>query len=370
MASNQLSYGQDTLRQLGEERINQNNTQTVDTAINQIVMAQSASMMNAMSLFAEPTILHKERFLVHQQPTMQPMDDDGEPYPIRPTSWYDVAYPIDGGGVAFANNRISRAMETAADVNRYMNTMISADTHWMQHKLLSALLDNGTRTYSDEQYGSLTVQPLANDDGSKYAFTGGSLMSHDDVHHIAQAAAISATTASAIPFSNIFTELKEHPNNAGNVICFVAENLEASVKAITVGNNGNGFVHANVNGIIPPNTDARISGNPSNANGIGTFLGYQDGCWVYSWSALPSNYIVATTDNQLEPVLKYREYDAPELKGLFREVNDKDGNHRTYKFLRYGGFGVHDRTGAVVYFVSAGDTTYDVPSGYDRPDGL
>jgi hypothetical protein len=37
------------------------------------------------------------------------------------------------------------------------------------------------------------------------------------------------------------------------------------------------------------------------------------------------------------------------------------------RFIRYAGFGAYNRVGAMVYFVEAGDTTYDIPSGYTNP---
>ena len=42
-----------------------------------------------------------------------------------------------------------------------------------------------------------------------------------------------------------------------------------------------------------------------------------------------------------------------------------DGNHIVTRLIRYAGFGVADRVGAVCYYV--GNATYQVPTAYDAP---
>ena len=60
-----------------------------------------------------------------------------------------------------------------------------------------------------------------------------------------------------------------------------------------------------------------------------------------------------------------REYPAASLQGLFTENHSPDGNLQEYRFLRYAGFGVYNRVGAVAFRVSNG--AYAVPTGYTTP---
>ena len=60
-----------------------------------------------------------------------------------------------------------------------------------------------------------------------------------------------------------------------------------------------------------------------------------------------------------------REYAAPELQGFFREGHDADGNHMVERMLRYAGFGVGNRVGALAYYV--GNAAYQIPTGYATP---
>ena len=65
------------------------------------------------------------------------------------------------------------------------------------------------------------------------------------------------------------------------------------------------------------------------------------------------------------PFLKRREYDAPEVQGLFSELHSPDGNTKIVRMLRYTGFGAFKRVAALVYRI--GNGSYAIPSGYTAP---
>jgi hypothetical protein len=272
------------------------------------------------------------------------------------TGHYDVAFPLQGAGTAWGDNRVSRALMTVADANRYTLEAQDKDSDWMVRHMLAATFDNAAWTFVDALYGSLTIRPLAlASDSITYVRAGGAMST--DTHHLAQAAGIADATN---PFQTIYDELMEHPSNSGPVVCYIPNGLVASVRALT-------------NFIPVPNPMIRYGigsdqyAGPTNPGFGEEVLGTVDRCVIVQWRALPANYILAHAQGG-GPILKMREYPAAELQGFFPEFDDKDGNLRETRMLRYAGFGVSNRIGAVVYMVTSGNgSTYAIPSGYDAP---
>lgn len=161
------------------------------------------------------------------------------------------------------------------------------------------------------------------------------------------------------PFPAIYDELCEHPGNGRRVAVYLASNLCASVGALS------SFVEVNDPDILPgANTDTIVA-NIGDARRMGDeVLGKVDKCWAVEWKSLPDNYFIAAPlDGQ--PPVKMREYDAQKLKGLFTEGFSPDGNLNEMRFIRYAGFGVSNRVGAVCGRI--GSATYAPPSEYDAP---
>ena len=96
--------------------------------------------------------------------TLQPLDEWGNPLPVKDEGYYDVAFPIQRGGTAWGTNRESRAMMTVAEAQRFTLGALRRDADWMRRHFLAALFDNTTWTFQDDFKGAFTVQPLANGD--------------------------------------------------------------------------------------------------------------------------------------------------------------------------------------------------------------
>jgi len=62
-----------------------------------------------------------------------------------------------------------------------------------------------------------------------------------------------------------------------------------------------------------------------------------------------------------------RQHPEPELQGFSRQADRNDYPWYEQQWARRAGFGAYNRVGALAYFVAAGDTTYDVPTGYSNP---
>lgn len=356
MANNAVLYGFVGLEYLFSEKLEDVNVATISTAI-QLTLEehnrQIAAATGDMFAFTEE---YKVRFLQPGGGTLQPLDEWGVPLPTRPAGYYDVAFPIRSAGDSFGANRIAGALQTVADVNRHLSDVLMRDANWIRRHMLAALLDNTTWSFDDPQHGTLTIQPLANGDAVTYPKRAGTMAV--DTHHWAQAATVADATN---PFPTIYAELNEHPVNANSqIVSYIPSNLVTAVTGLAT------FVDVGDPDITVGITSARLNNQIDRGWGD-KLLGKTDGVWVVEAPVLPDNYIVSNARGAASPALWAREYPAATLKGLQRKEHDVNGNIMQTMFFRDLGFGVYNRVGAAVTFVAAGDTTYDIPSGYQNP---
>jgi len=356
MANNVLAYGFNSLSQMLSLRPSQVGVQLITTAIEESAAENTRAKNALLALLVERTTVAKESFALPTGGSLQRLDEFGVPRVVVPTGSYDVAYPIDGAGTAFGRNRVTAALETVADINRDQLMAQEQDADWLTRHLLAALLDNATWTYPDAQLGSLTIQPLANNDSVTFLRNGGTSSAAN--HYVAQTAAIADATN---PFATIYTTLTAYPSNNGRrLISFIASNLVTTTQALTA------FVDVDDPDIRRGANADTLAASGAGVQGPGTqVLGKVNNQWIVEWPRLPSSYILSVVEGR--PPVAMREYPDPRLQGFFPEVHSPDGARIERRYLRYCGFGVRNRISAMVTQVSGGDTTYDIPTGYDAP---
>ena len=359
MADNTLAYGFIGMSRISGQRVSEVGVERVFDMVRATMVEHNRGINVLLSSWAQQTVTAKEQIELPGGGTLQPIDEWGNPRPVIQEGNYNVAYPIQGAGTAWGDNRISAALLTVEEANRRTIEAMRMDADWLRRHLMAAVFTNTTWSYTDiagpngaAGLGAITIQPLANNDTVVYLRTGGSTAI--DTHYLAQAAAIDDSNN---PFDDIYTELIEHPSNSGPVVVYIPTNLKASVQALT-----------NFTQIYDPdialgvNTD-RIA-SPINMGLGDEVLGKTDKCWIVEWKFLPDSYMVAHAQGA-GPFLKRREYDAPEVQGLFSELHSPDGNTKIVRMLRYTGFGAFKRVAALVYRI--GNGSYAIPSGYTAP---
>ena len=357
-----IAYGFLGLEHLFNTRVSEAGVSRVWTAVQESAAEHSRVVNGMLSTFVTVTEQAKEQIELGNSGMLQPLDEWGNPKPVKPSGKYDVAYPIHGGGTAWGDNRVSRALLTVEEANRNTVEAQNADANWLIYHILASLLDNTTWDFEDKAQGSMrglgtiTIQPLANGDAVTYNAIGGGASTDD--HYMAQAGSI-ADGAATNPFPLIYANLKEHPSNSARpeVVTYVDPGLVDDIKGLA------NFVGVDDMNVDPGTSAARIVGEIDRGFGDDV-IGRVDKNWIVEWSRLPANYMIAHATNG-GPVVKWREYPAAELKGLFPENHSPDGNLNIQRLIRYGGPGVFNRVGAVVYQI--GNATYQIPTGYETP---
>lgn len=354
--ANKIAYGFVGLKDVFGQRVNQIGVETLRTAIAQSASAYNEEIGAILSTWAQVSTTSKERVVLSGSGTLQSLDQWGNPLPIKPSGYYDAGYPIQGGGTAWGTNRISAALLTVEEANRFTTDAFIRDQTWLRAHMLGAILDNTSWNYEDPQLGTLTVMPLANGDTVVYDLVGAGVGATHQ-HYLAQAAAISDA---ANPFPTIYQHLLHHPSNSEPFVVYVPTNLLDAIEGLA------DFTPQPDPDVIAALTQSRLSNTGTDAiKGPGNqIMGKANRCWIVNWRSLPDNYMVAVSLGAA-PFLRQREYDAPGLTGLFPEFNSPDGNVVENRFLRYCGFGVRDRVAALVYQI--GNATYQIPTGYSTP---
>lgn len=353
--ANTLAWGFVGLEHLFSQRLTAVGSEVISNAIQQSVDEHNRQVAAILTELAAPTDLFKTRFLLPGAGTLQPLDEWGNPLPVKPEGYYDVSFPIQGGGTAWGSNRITSAMMTVEEVNRATLDALTKDADWIKRHVLAALFTNVTWTYADpnDDAGSLTIQPLANGDAVTYARKSGALST--DNHFYAQAGAIADATN---PYDDFYDELSEHVGAMGPYVAYIPTNQKAATQALAA------FVEVNDPDIQAGNGNDTLTGSLD--RGVGdTVLGKVNGVWVVEWSMLPNDYGIVVDRGAASTPLRMREYPASGLKGLIREGHSPDGNLRENRFIRYAGFGAYNRTAALAFRI--GNGSYAIPTGYTAP---
>lgn len=360
---NSVAYGFVGLQDIFNMRVAGSTAPRVWDAISDSLAEYNRILEGLLGTLSQRTVVAMEQVELAGSGTLQPIDEWGNPKPVLPSGNYQVAYPIQGGGTAWGDNRISREFLTVEDMNRFTVDAMQRDKDWLLRHALAALLTNTTWSYDDKSpvgngkgLGPITIQPLANNDSVVYGRTAGVPAAADN-HYLAQAAAISDA---ANPFPTIANELNEHPSNRGDIAAYVASNLVQSIGGLTE------FVEVGDADILPPASAEQVRAVPAEVLGPGRkVLGKtRSGVWIVEMPTMPSDYLMAVSLGA-DPVLRQREYDAANVQGFFPEYHNEDGNRHITRMMRYCGFGVRNRVAAVVMRI--GNAAYAIPSGFAAP---
>jgi hypothetical protein len=356
--ANSIAYGFLGLQELFNQRVAEVGTQRVYDAVQSSAAEYTRVIDRLLSEWAERLTLAQEQVELPGDGTLQPLDEWGNPLPILPSGSYKVAFPVQGGGTAWGTNRVSAAMLTVQESNRFTLDALARDSDWLMRHMLAAVFDNATWTYPDKVgiggakgLGDITIQPLANGDAVTYVRKGGTVAT--DTHYLAQAAAI---LDASNPFPTIYTDLMEHPSNVGPVKVYVPTDLVSACEALT------NFVPVSDPDVAYGMANDRLQ--RSIDRGFGDrVMGKCDSSWLIEWGRLPSTHLIGHASGT--PILGMREYPAAELQGFFPEQHSPDGNLVVNRMIRYAGFGVRNRVAALAYRI--GNGSYAIPTGYDAP---
>jgi hypothetical protein len=322
-------------------------------------------------IFCEPiTVNQKSVKVAGSGGRLQPLDEFGDPVPRKGGGYYINGFPLYKAGVKEQFTFWASEQMTVQEFADSFDNMLADDSVWVRDQILAALFYNGAGyTFVDEKAGeSVTVYGLANGDTVTYDKTTGNAT---DDHYSAQAAAIDDANN---PLDALYTEIHEHPVNAGRVVAFISTGLEASIGLLT----GFAPIDTSIINVVPAASASQEEPLfapalnlplPSTMRHIGTYKNMP----IVSWQSIPpgpssTNYIIpVAVDARVKP-LAFRQYAVRSLQGLVNPGGFTDRfpyRHNTY--VRAAGVGGLNRVGAAVARIA--NASYATPTGFSAPVG-
>ena len=341
---------------LKDRRVSDIPATETDEAI-RLTLAEYNRVTNLMlDFFCGRTTSVQERFKTPTNARLQPVDENGRALPVKGISQYTVGYPLQMGAHAWGANYVALQRMTANELGQELITAQIADNNWIADHILAAMFYVNTSspapwTWPDEIHGDVSVYGLADGDTVVYQRRNGVAMATDD--HV-----LGFTSITTANLTTIATELKEHPENTGQVVTMVPTASRATIEALTE------FIP-----VSDPNLQyGTVTTTLRNLGATvpGEIFGYVEsaGTFVSEWPRVPDNYLIAKMTGG-SPPLKMRQDPNPNLQG-YNNVADRD-DHPWYEkqLLRMAGFGAFNRVGAVV--ARTNNATYAIPTGYASP---
>lgn len=283
---------------------------------------------------------------------------------VRATGSWTVSYPIRNFAEGIVSTDVDMAHMTAADLDRHTTTVSNRWVTRHRKEMMRAIFRNAARTFKDPRHGDLTLQPLANEDGTAYPPVIGSEDEAQANHYVVSGYTSANVSDVNNPLVTISDQLEDHfgqASNGGQVVVFINRAERGVVSALT------DFVsRAQVNINYGDDTNLAL---PEGITLPGRVLGVLDeyGVWVVQWDqGVPSGYMLGLHLGSEGPLARRVD---PQDTGLPRGLHlAGGGNDPQYPMVgmfyrdRFG-YAVRNRlNGMVVQLKASG--TYDIPALY------
>lgn len=334
-------------------------------AVREYVNGVNAELNSAYGVFVErKTEDYKLRYKLPGGGRMQASGfaPQGTPALVKVTGQWDVAFPLQSFRDAMGGDRISMAYMTAQDLERHLSTIRTRYINTYRFELLKALLNNTQRTFTDEQWGALAIEPLANGDTVTFPPVLGSESEATDDHYLETNYTVANLSDTNNPIATAVAELEEHfgtPTGNSNIACFGGKTWADKITATLTE-----FVDVDDMGIKPGQDTATVVNTPKGLPGRIRGRCSNSGAWIIEWRWVPANYQITIHLDEAAPLMERND---PAFTGLPRGLaliakDDSLPFETSYYDARFG-LGAGNRLNGVVTEFGTGGT-YTIPSGY------
>lgn len=329
-------------------------------ATQELLAQYNADLNAAMSVFVERTTTdHQIRYKLPMTGRMQRRGGQARSGAVKAVGQWDVALPLEEFGDAVAGDRVAMAYMTIQEYDRHLDGIMIRNKNTRRHELLRALFNNTSRTFVDDNYGDLTVVPLANGDSVVYPPVIGSESEATAQHYLTSGYAASAISDSNNPVRTIAKKLEQRfgaEQGNSNIAVFInsaqsdkisdlADFEEVTDRFVILGADGN-----------------MLTGLPANVPG--RVIGRVSGAWVIEWDWIPENYLLGIHFGAPRPLLQRVDPAETGLtSGLQLVASDERYPFEGAQWSDRFGLGVGNRLNGVVMELTA-DPTYDIPAAF------
>ena len=330
-------------------------------AVNEYMALHNAELAQTLGVFVgETTTDFKRRYKLPGGGQLQNMGfaPESAPAAVKSSGSWDVAFPLNEWGAALAGSRTAYAYATVQDLAREVDGVRARDVNTVRFQILNAILGSTQTSFVDPINGTLSIEPLANNDSVVYPPILGATAEATENHYLSAGYAVSAISDTNNPYVTITNELEEHfgaPTGGSNIVTFIPSDVTAKTQALT------DFVGVNDMGIQPGSNAATVYGLPAGLPG--RLLGRVGGSWVVEWRYLPATYIIGIHLDAPAPLAMRVD---PAYTGLgsglqLVATSDKYPFSESFYSHRFG-VAAANRLNGVAMIVSA--AAWSVPTGY------
>jgi hypothetical protein len=330
-------------------------------AVQEYLNRVNAEMSTSMSVFVERTTAdHKLRYKLPGSGYLQKTGDDGRPGAVKGYGSWDVAFPLEEYGAQLSGGQVAMAYMTVAELDRHVQTIAVQNINTVRFEMLKKIFNNAEVSFVDSIWGTLLVEPLANNDSVTFPPILGATTEATENHYLGSSYLASSISDTNNPYITIRDELEEHfgqQQGNSNVAVFINTAQVAKTEALTDYDPVNDrFIAPGANTDLPTNLPGGLPGR---------IVGRTNGVWVVEWKFIPANYAVGIHLDAPKPLI--RRIDPADTglgDGLQLVARDDDYPFQNTFWRHRFGFGTGNRLNGVVMDMSNTDSDYDIPSAY------
>lgn len=325
----------------------------------------NADVASASAVFvAGRTDKYKERFKLSGGGMMQKRGRNSRPGAVKIAGSWDVAYPLLDFGDALAFDDVSMAYMTAAEYTVNFQNILNRDANTYRFELLRALLNNTSYVFPDELYGSLSVVPLANTDGTLYPPVLGSTTEAEATYYVGTNYLTAAISDTNNPVKTAVDSLQARfgtPTGGSSIAYFYNSAEHPKLSALT------SFVPVPYQYTTPGDNTATVTipGIPPELlKGSWEVTGTCSGAVMCKWAQIPATYSVAVHLDATPPLIERVDpADTGLGTGLQMVARDVEAFFETHFWRHRYGLACRNRLNGFVQQLVA-STTYTTPTNF------
>lgn len=319
---------------------------------------------NVTSLFVQmETDNFKERFKLPGGGEAQEEDPGGafgESAASKASGFWDVAYPLRQFGDRLSFDPVTLGYMTMREYENHVQTVINKNNITLFRMVLQRLFNNAAQTFQDPIHGSLTIQVLANQDGTVYPPVYGAVTEAQENMYLAPNYIESGISDTNNPFILIRNKLEPHfgfPQGGSPIIALVNTSAVPYARLLT------DFDEFTNRYLLPGANVTTLVDLPESFQGM-RIVGVCNGVVIIEWPRIPSGWILGVHLDAPKP-LKRRVDPAGTYAGRGLHMVSRDVSYpfMNNRWMNRYGFGVGNRLNGVAVALN-GTTSYTVPSYY------
>jgi hypothetical protein len=340
------------------------NQAVIYNAVREYVAITNGYRRTAYGLFVQTTTEKtSERIKLGMTGRMQRTRSTGaKPDAVRRSGAWDVGYPLEEFSDAVNTSDVDFSYMNPEEFQAHVDGIINRANETYRFEIFRRVFKNTSDTFTNERDAAVTVQPLANGDGTLYWPVAGTNADAEADYYAGAnylASAISDTNNPIATITDALTLRWGRMTGERPIVVLINSAQALKVKALS------NFIPYVANAIIPGVNTDRVTLPSELSQAPLQVIGYTDSAWVAVFDWIPANYMVGVHLDAEKPLKERIDIQATGLgSGLQLVASERDYPilYNTWR-LRFG-IGAGNRLNGYVLHVT-NSSSYTIPTVYD-----